>query len=110
MRMKVPVANSIMLVHVAVNAEGADECDPAETNEHDPDDPLDRRSKIIRESPAGERERATDQENHDRVAKAPTRSNRQCTPPVGSSADEDTNRGEMVGRERVSGAENESGD
>ena len=65
-----------MLVHVAVDAERTHESDPAQRDECDANDALDGGSKRIREPPAGEHERATDQQNHDRVPDAPPGSNR----------------------------------
>jgi hypothetical protein len=109
MRVKVPVWNSIVLVQVAVDAERTHESDSAKRDERYPDEPFDSGSKIIREPPAGEHEAATDEQDHKSVADAPSRSYGERAPPMRSIADEDADRGEMIRRERVSGAENESG-
>jgi hypothetical protein len=99
MGMKVPVRDSIVFVHVTVDAERAHESDSAQEDQRDANDALEGGSKRIGEPPTGEHERAADQQNHDRVADAPPRSNRERTTPVRSTAHEDTDRGEMIGRE-----------
>ena len=110
MRVEVPVRNAPMLVDVAVHAQRPYESRDAENDQCPADDALDGGRKMVGEPPSGENKRPANQEDHRRVSDTPAGANTERATPVRSAAHENPNGGEVIGCERVRGAEQEGGD
>jgi hypothetical protein len=110
MRVQMPVWDAVVLVHMTMHPECAHERDHTETDEAQPDDAFDGWREFVRESPPCEHKRATDEKDDERVTDAPTRAYRERAPPLGSATHEYAHGGKVIWRQRMGGAEDQSGE
>src|SRR5687767_12197997 len=108
-RMQMPVAEAVVLMPVAVETKRADERRDPDRDQRQADSPLHHWRHPCGEPPAGQHESATDDEDDQRVADPPACADREGTPPLGAAAHEDADRGQVIGRERVRGSEEQGG-
>jgi hypothetical protein len=97
--MQMPVREPIVLMTMPVNAQGAHEGRDADSDQGQAHDTLDPWREMMGEPPPGEHERTTNRQDHQGMSDAPSRSDRERPAPVRSSAHENPNGGEVIGRE-----------